>query len=195
MINMKDLFKRIWNDPVCSKVIASVILFLLGLLCSFLKSLISDDATFGDVIRQILGFKIALWLVVVVLMVLWIVSGIISKIWDGKKRIPVPPFVNGFVKGLYQNQIWHWRWEWSPTYRYYYVADLSIECPNCHQGLLTLEYMNYRCAKCNADIPYALLNTTNDTVANQILEDARHNYSYCAAYLGKMPVEIKKSTL
>lgn len=129
---MKDLFKRIWNDPVGSKVIASVIIFLLGLLCSFLKSLISDDITFSDVIRQILGFKVELWLVVVCLMVLWIVSGIISKISDSKKRIPVPPFVNGFVKGLYQNQIWRWRWQWSPTNRFYYVTDLSIECPNCH---------------------------------------------------------------
>lgn len=192
---MKDLFKRIWNDPVGSKVIASVIIFLLGLLCSFLKSLISDDTTFSDVVRQILGFKVELWLVVVCLMVLWIVSGVVSKIREGKKRIPEPPFVNGFVKGRYQNQIWRWRWEWSPTNRYYYVADLNIECPNCHQGLLTLEYMNYRCAKCNADIPYALLNTTNDTVANQILEDARHNYSYCAKFLGKMPVAINKSIL
>ena len=42
----------------------------------------------------------------------------------------MPPFVDGFTRWMYQNQIWKWRWEWSSTYKFYYVTDLNIECPN-----------------------------------------------------------------
>ena len=73
------------------------------------------------------------------------------------------------------------------------MTDLEIECPSCHEGVLTLDYSFYRCAKCNVEIPYAHLNITNEAVAKQIYVDAMKRYDYCSQYIGKLPTGIVKA--
>lgn len=179
--------KRIWNDPVWSKVISAIIIAGLGVVYSLIRGWISDSETILVSLKKVFSYKANIWFVIGCLLIVMTIIGIIKKNLRKKDKIPQPPFVNDFTRWRYQNQIWTWRWKWSPTYHFYYITDLNIECPNCHDGLLTLEYSVYRCAKCNAEIPYALLNTNSNTVVKQILEDTRKNYNYCAEYIGKLP--------
>jgi len=185
---MKEWFQRIWKDPVWSKVIATAIIAVIGAVISLMKSWSNDSKSVEESFKAVFSYQVNLWLVVAVIMAVLIIVGAIKKTRESKQQIPKPPFVNDFTRWMYQNQIWKWRWEWSPTYNFYYVTDLNIECPNCHEGILDLEFMNYRCPKCNASYEFALINGNPEGVKKQILEDARTRYSYCKEYIG----EIKK---
>lgn len=183
---MKDLLQKIWKDPVWSKVIAAVIIAAAGAVYSLVKSWLDDSESLAESFKTVFSYQVNIWLAIAVVMTVMIIAGVIKKIRASKNQIPVPPFVDDFTRRMYQNQIWKWRWEWSPAYKFYYVADLNIECPNCHEGVLDLEYMNYRCAKCNASYEFALINGNPEGVKKQILEDARTRYSYCKEYIGEI---------
>ena len=187
---MNDKLKSIWQDPVWSNVIASAIISIIFFVATVSWNWLGGGKTIQESLKIVLGYRVSLWIVLAVLIVVLIARGLIIRHNQNKQRIPEPPFVNDFTRWRYQDQIWKWRWEWSSTYKFYYVTDLNIECPVCHEGLLTLEYNIYRCANCNCEIPYNMLNTTNNTVAKQILEDARKKYDYCAEYIGKLPTGI-----
>lgn len=190
---MNDKLKSIWHDPVWSKVIATAIITILGFVVTVGWNWLGGGKTIQDSLKLVFEYKVNLWLVLAVLILILIVIGLIIRNKQNKNQAPITPFLTGFTEGFYQGQRWKWHWQWSPIYKFYYVTDLNIECPVCHKGLLTLEYMNYRCAKCNSEIPYEMLNTTNDTVAKQILEDARKQYDYCAEYIGKLPSGFVKA--
>lgn len=183
---MKDCFQKIWKDPVWSKVISAAIIAALGGLWSLGQAWMSDTETVEESFKNVFSYKVNVWLAIAVVMTVLIIVGAINKIRVNKSRIPIPPFVNDFTRWRYQNQIWKWRWEWSPTNKFYYVTDLNIECPNCHDGVLDLEYMNYRCPKCNTSYEYAWIRGNPEGVKKQILEDARTRYSYCKNYIGKI---------
>lgn len=126
-------------------------------------------------------------------MAVLIIVGAIKKIRADKQRIPRLPFVNDFTCGVYQGQKWKWRWEWSSAYKFYHVIDLNIVCPNCHDGILDLEYMIYRCPKCNTSFEFAWINGNPEGVKRQILEDARTRYSYCKEYIGEIKTSFVRS--
>ena len=187
-----EWFKSKWNDPVWSNVIASAIVAILGFAVTVGWNWLGGGKSIQESLKIVLGYKVSLWLVLAVLIVVLIARGLIIRHKQNKERIPVPPFVNDFTRWQYQNQIWKWRWEWSPTNKFYYVTDLNIECPNCHEGLLDLEYMNYRCPKCNASYEFAWINGNPEGVKKQILEDARTRYNYCKEYIGEIKTGFVK---
>lgn len=184
---MKDTIKRIWNDPVWSKVIATVILAVFGALCSLVKAWLDEAVTISEAFKTIFSFKFNVWITGVIFFVVFVAKDLIKQNKEKQKAIPISPFVNGFVKGIYQNQTWKWRWQWSPNDKFYYVDDLNIECPRCHQGVLDLECMDYRCAKCNAYFPFESIKGNSEGVEKQILEDARQKYSNCQELIGRFP--------
>ena len=187
---MGNWLKRIWNDSVWSSVIASAIIAFAGFLFSLLKSLFLKDVQLGETLKEVFCFKANVWVVLLIVMSVVITISVIKSTVIRKKEkakeIPVPPFVNGFVEEFYQNLRWKWRWQWSKSNGFYYLTDLNLVCPNCKDGLLTVGYMNYRCGKCGADIPYGFMNADHDAVKNQILADARKRYSYCEEYIGEI---------
>ncbi len=186
---MVDIIKRIWNDPVWSKVISGIILAVLGLLYSVIKGLLNGSESIPDEITAVFGYKVNIWLAIVVTLAIWAIFGYFNRRGKEDGEEPAPPFVSGFIEGCYQNQRWRWRWQWSDTKKYYYVSELSIVCPICHEGLLTIGYMDYKCGKCGADIKYGLLNATSNAVSKQILADARKNYDNYKDYLGPVPAD------
>lgn len=189
-MTMKQWLKNTWHDPVWSKVISGIILFALGVLSSLVKGWLSNTETISEAFQSVFTYKINIWIAIAIVLAVMIVVGVVKRYRNESSRIPAPPFVNDFIAGMYQGQRWQWRWQWSKTFKYYYIADLSIVCPACKQGLLTLGIMDYKCGKCGADIPYKWLNTTHDAVEKQVLEDARKQYHYCDEYIGKMPQPI-----
>lgn len=185
---MNEKIKNIWKDPVWSKVIAAAIIAVAGALYSLVKSWLNENVSLEEAFKIVFSFQVNLWLAIAVVIMVLIIVGVIKKIKTNKQRVPVPPFVNDFTRGMYQNQVWKWRWVWSPTHKFYYVTDLNIECPNCHDGVLDLEHMNYRCPKCNASYEFAWINGNPEGVKKQILQDVRTQYGYCKEFIG----EIKK---
>lgn len=176
--------KNIWHDPVWSKVISGIILFALGLLVSFIKGCLSETETIHEAFFTVFTYRVNIWLVVAVLLVLMIASAIVNRIRRNSITIPVPPFVNDFTWGVYQGQKWTWRWQWSNSRMSYYIVDLNIVCPVCKQGLLTEDYYGYKCGKCGADVLHSMLNTEEKAVKKQVLEDARERYRSCSEYIG-----------
>ena len=184
---MKQWLKDIWHDPVLSKVISGIILFALGALCSLVKGWLSNTETIPEAFLSVFTYKLNIWMAIAFVFAVMIVFGIFERYRNESSRIPVPLFVNDFTAGMYQGQRWQWRWQWSEKYKYYYVADLAIICPACHKGLLSVVYMNYKCGKCGADIPYQMLRTDSSAAEKQILDDARNQYNYCSEFIGKRP--------
>lgn len=180
----KGLLYRIWNDPVWSKVIAGVFLAVLGFLISVLKGCLNESESIPDALKSVFSIKINIWVVGVIVLILLI---IISLIRRHDRRIPIPPFINEFISGVYQNQVWKWHWKWSPTYKYYYIEDLNFECPYCHEGIMTYDLLEYRCVKCNREMPNIIANISYDAVKAQIIEDAKDKYSSSIKYIGRNP--------
>lgn len=189
-----SLRKKVWNDPVGSSVISGVILFVLGGLYSIVKGLLSNTEDIPQVSRAVFSYRVNIWLAIVIVIVMVVVVNLLRKRRTNKKRGPDLPFVNDFTMATFQNVIWTWQWKWSSTYGIYYVTDLSIECPICKKGVLSLDYYgSYRCAKCTANIPYDDINASEETVTKQILVDARNKYSSCKQYIGEMQAGMIKA--
>lgn len=176
--------KKIWNDPVWSKVIAGVILAVGAAAYSVIKGWISDAETIPEVLQSVFAYKINIWVALVILILTLIISGVRRNMEVDK--IPEPPFVKGFTENLYMHRVWTWRWQWSKTWKFYYIDDLSIRCSNCKNGKMTEGEEGYMCARCGNIIPYEQLGTDPEVVLKQILADARERYSYYAEYIGEI---------
>ena len=189
---MKEWFKQIWNDPVGSKVIAAGIIAIISAVFPFIIKAIGITTNIEDAFKAVFTFKVNIWLAIAIVVVIMIIRGLIQRHKEKNQKVPVPPFVNDFVESYYQNLKWKWRWQWSPTYNFYYVVDLNIECPHCHQGVLNLGYMNYTCVKCNEEYDYSLIHGGPDSVENQIIQDAIEKYDYCQKYIGRLPDGVER---
>ena len=56
-----EKIKKIWNDPVGSKVIAALIITIFGLIYTYISSSV-NNIDFGSALMKVLKFKIELWL-------------------------------------------------------------------------------------------------------------------------------------
>lgn len=184
--------KKIWNDPVGSKVISGIILAMLGVAYSAVKAWLVGGKSVQENLAIVFGYKVNVWIALACLLIILAVTGIVKRKKEKKEKEkdpPLPPFVNDFTEGMYQGQRWKWRWQWSESNSFYYMEGLSIVCPACKEGLLSTVYMSYRCGKCGADIPYQMLNTNHKSVKKQILEDVRQKYSNFKEYIGELSSE------
>lgn len=75
--------KNIWNDPVWSKVISSIILLMMASGYALIKSYL-DNVSFIDVIQTFGGVQIKLWLIVLIVVILLVGYGIYSKFFDNR---------------------------------------------------------------------------------------------------------------
>ena len=182
---MGNGLKKVWYDPVWSKVIAGVILALGGVLWSFVKGLVNNGESIPEALSDVFGFKVNVWIVIAIILAVLIVVSLVKRKNDISNRAPITPFREGFVGGVYQGQKWKWRWQWSETDKVYHLMDLNLVCPQCKEGLLTVGYSNYSCGKCGIHIPFRMMGANYEAVANQILADSRSNYSNCAQYIGE----------
>lgn len=189
---MKEWLKKIWNDSVGSSLISAGIVAIISAVFPFIIKAIGITTSIEDAFKAVFTFKINIWLTIGIVIVIMIIRGLIQKQREKNKKAPVLPFVNDFVKGYYQNQIWKWSWQWNPNYKVYYIVDLNIECPNCKEGILNVEILGYRCAKCNFEYPSVYINVDANGVMRQILEDARNKYDYCKEYIGVMPSGVER---
>lgn len=180
--------KKIWRDPVWSKVIAGVLLMVITAIVSVIRSSYSETESFMDVLYTVLGVKINLWLALAVVLVVWIVVSFVKQKKNKENLIPQLPFVKEFTEGKYQGMQWKWRWKWSKSFKFFYVTDLNLVCPYCKEGVLTVgySYVDYVCGNCGADIHSSNLNVNYDAVKTQIINDARKKYNRYDEYIGEI---------
>ena len=78
------MIKKIWTDPVWSKVIAVGIVALITLgYTKFLS--VSEEVTFKEAFDKILEIKIAVLYVIIALIIYWIISWLFRKIFKKEK--------------------------------------------------------------------------------------------------------------
>ena len=70
--------KRVWNDPVWSKVISSIIILILTSVCAIVKSYV-DNTGIIDVVLSVGWKQIKLWHIVLVVVICLIGYGLYSK--------------------------------------------------------------------------------------------------------------------
>jgi hypothetical protein len=83
----KSFIYKLWHDPVFSGLIVIGITSLISIVYSFVISFI-NDVNFWDILIDILTFKISLWiilLIIVLLYLLWIFKSKWSKSFDSKR--------------------------------------------------------------------------------------------------------------
>lgn len=178
----KDILRDIWNDPVWSKVIAGVFLGILGSLFSLLKYCFNESESIPEAFQTVFSYKINIWIAGFIVLSYQMIISLIRK---RNRSVPKPPFIKDFTRGIYQDQAWKWQWKWNPINKKYYIEDLNFVCPYCHEGIMTFDFLDYRCVKCNKVIPNYIANISYDAVKAQIIEDAKNNYSSCIEYIGR----------
>ena len=164
----RSTIQKIWHDPVFSNVIAAVIFAVLMLIASGIAAWWSSKSIV-DAFIGIVTYPIPLW-VVVVLGILWY---IIRRIAQSRHR--TVSFLT-FTQGVYQNQTWTWTWGYKKSTQKYHIEDLSLICPNCHRGVLSMSVSTYHCGACGASIEWRWLRTDGAAVQKQIVQDVRTQY-------------------
>jgi hypothetical protein len=133
--------KKIWNDPVWSTVIASVLLagfpYILGIWPSILNLI--------GYALNILATPIIMpfWLLLVAVPVLLIAIPLLKKLSPDK----APRFTKYTNDNIFDIN-WSWRWG-APNFHSnnYQVRDLTSRCPDCH-ALLEVNYCNGKLVAC-----------------------------------------------
>lgn len=81
---LKMNIKKVWNDPVGSKVISSFVIFLISAVYSAIRSYV-DNIGFVDISLNIFGLYVRLWIVVVVLILCLLLIGLFAKMTKFKQ--------------------------------------------------------------------------------------------------------------
>ena len=84
-IKYPGFLNKIWHDPVWGKVIYAVLLFLAGLLYSFIATL-SKEISFYDAFIDTINFSLPLYVIFIILTLAVIAYGIAYKIRQKRKR-------------------------------------------------------------------------------------------------------------
>lgn len=148
-MSLADALKKIWHDPVWSKVIAAGVLGLLGWLTyrwrlwAALRDEIVAAWTFlgstSPVRHWVLGLLTVVMMVAVAtaVLILWIVL-------SGRSRPPAPDW-RAYTTDVFYDLRWRWRYEDGR------IGGLSPFCPRCGYALVPEDWgmnLHFQCDKC-----------------------------------------------
>lgn len=119
---MKDSFlTEITHHPIWSKVIATAIVAIGGLLLSWIASLFGKKS-FGE----ILTLDVPLFFVVILILVAVFVTIAVKD--ANKEKLPKFLKITEMTIGAYT---WTWSWEQDEKNGKYYLGELHLLCPQC----------------------------------------------------------------
>lgn len=139
-----ELLKKIWKDPVWSKVISAAILATFAVIWTIidLESLIIILRAIWNVIIAFFSIQLPLWIFIVFL-VLVTLSILVFRKWTNKKK----PFL-GYTEDVFDDLKCTWSYDIRGN-----ITDLKVFCPNCNtimQGIkeaYNAEPHKWRCPK------------------------------------------------
>jgi hypothetical protein len=152
---LSQMWKKIWIDPVWSKVIASAILVTAGIILAYLKGWWQ---LFSHFVQRFISFlftttPIPIWLLGVFSLSLFLVLIVAGSMI---RRILFPsqdtPSFRSYVEDSFFNIKWRWRYDSSGG-----VFDLFSFCPHCDyqvhaeniSNLRIVKHIGYYCDDCN----------------------------------------------
>jgi uncharacterized membrane protein len=138
------VLKKIWSDPVWSKIISAGILALIGVFATYFlgywEKIKNTCIWLLEFFNQVV--TIPLWLVVVVVVVISILA-LLAAIPMVIRLLPDPsPRFTKYVQDSFWGVDWHWNWigpyRDNPKYR---LGSLVPRCPDCKSHLqINYEY-------------------------------------------------------
>ncbi len=164
---MTKWIKKIWNDPVGSKVIASILMIIIVAVVGAIKT---HYQWAGFV--SLLTINIPLWILLLGLALYGLVVYVV-----GKCRTPrFTDFV--CIDNLYDFS-WSWKWKFDKTSKRYKIIDLKPICRTCGERmhLESIYSKRYICPNDHTypstDIKWGLaMNTIQDKVYELYTKDA-----------------------
>lgn len=152
------MIKKIWHDPVLSKVISSIIIFLGSLIIFYLVGLWSILGSFLQQISSLAVTKsnIQNWLLAFLgILTIWKLCDVFKKLFYRPTR-PRDAF-RSYRKDKIDGIVWRWNYANSP-YGALYRGSVVPHCPKCGYelelvGILRLsDPIIFRCGRCNKNI-------------------------------------------
>jgi hypothetical protein len=110
---MQMKFSKIWHDPVGSKVIAGIILAILGLV-TYIK---------WEWVKGILGQSLQVWFVCLLLAIILLIYFAI------KQYRKAPPYVTEYKTDVFKEWRWTWDYEIDKKTKQYIPTNLQSFCP------------------------------------------------------------------
>jgi len=116
------MIKRIWKDPVWSKVIAYGIIALISATIIWIKSII-DETSLIETLKNLITLKVPLIYIIIGLILLVIIRTILNK----KGKTTLPDFIQ-YKKDFFEGIEWRWIWRWSNVTASWNIYDLKPCC-------------------------------------------------------------------
>lgn len=175
---MKEKWKRVWDDPVWSKVIASGIVAAGGFVLTSIAALFCEVLLY-NAFMSILKFEIQLWIIIVIAVVILMTYQVYLR-FIVKRDFA---FLS-FTSGKYQGRNWKWTWVKNAKSGRYLLGEIILMCPNCHIGVLKMLYTSYKCGNCGVNIPWNFMQTDSSAVKQQIMADTKRQFPAEIDYIG-----------
>lgn len=171
------MIKKIWKDPVGSKIISVIIIGVGSSLWSIISAMI-NKINFTDAWVDFWNLQLKLWWVAIILIVYIIVEFIRTK--QTKKD-----FLN-YTQGEWSGTKWEWSWLYDRETNKYKISNLHMLCPQCKTGVFNVATMysqNYECISCGYSIPVQAM--SNKPYSSQVEKEIQTEATR------KFPTEVK----
>ena len=152
--------KKIWNDPVWSKVIAAIIIGILTIVYAAIQK-ITKGVSFEETYQLIFEYRVRLVYVIGILLIIYIAKSIFKHFAKKNKAIEEETIPNNpygeYVEDTFgaNNARWTWTYAWDTKRNSWKILNIIPLCPTCKSRtekdvFLTIgSYAN--CPKCRLD--------------------------------------------
>lgn len=162
--------KNIINSPLGVGLGTTLFSFLLTLTNDYFKKT-PFFTTVGNLVKKIisftvfiLNFKVKIWIILAIIILLFLIVFIISKN-SNEAKPEYPSFYNyreDQLKGL------KWSWSWSESTRGWGIRNLKPHCPKCDTPM-SVDYFfsSGKCPRCD----YYASRVSSDDIIERIIHD------------------------
>ena len=173
------MIKKIWNDPVWSKVISAVIIAVGTIIFTTVSAKV-NNISFTEAWNKFWTFKIELWCLALVGTVSFLLFVVIKRRKKERKFL-------SYTQGVWSNTKWQWAWKYDPKTRKYRIFNLYTLCPKCQKGVFTVQNMysrEYNCVQCGFTTPTQFFNKpSHSQITGEIYKYVSENFNVEMKYI------------
>ena len=111
------MIKKIWNDPVWSKVISAAIIAIGTIIITTISAKV-NNMSFTEAWGKFWALKIELWCLTLVVMALFLLFVFIKKNKKERKFL-------SYTQGVWSDTKWRWTWICDSQTKKYRIANLD----------------------------------------------------------------------
>lgn len=174
------MIKKIWNDPVWSKVISAVIIAIGTIVITTIFAKV-NNTSFTEAWNRFWTFKIELWCLALVGIIIFLFLILIKRKSNKERK-----FLN-YTQGIWSNTKWQWAWKYDPKTKKYHMFNLYTLCPKCQKGVFTAQSIysrEYNCVQCGFTMPTQFYNKPSySQIVGEINKYISENYKAEMKYI------------